>query len=80
MIETEAGTQTQVLDCKGLMCPMPFVKMFRFAKQLQAGQQLVVEATDPSFQTILGAWVDRMNYRLVELKGTEVQRAVIQVN
>ena len=36
-------------DCKGLQCPMPIVKISKVIKTIQAGDKLIVEATDPAF-------------------------------
>jgi len=36
----------QILDAKGLACPMPIVKTRKMMKDLSSGQVLEVQATD----------------------------------
>ncbi len=38
---------SQVLDAKGLLCPLPVLKARRAMKQVAAGEVLEVLATDP---------------------------------
>lgn len=44
------------LDCKGLMCPMPIVKISKISKEMSSGQTLQVTATDPAFKADVDAW------------------------
>lgn len=46
----------QVLDAKGLLCPMPIVKLAKLAKTLDAGQVILLEATDPGSVPDVAAW------------------------
>lgn len=46
----------QVLDCTGLLCPLPVVKTTKAIKQLQVGQVLKLIATDPGSQPDMAAW------------------------
>ncbi len=46
----------QVLDCSGLLCPMPVVKTTRAIKKLQVGQVLKMIATDPGAPPDMAAW------------------------
>jgi TusA-related sulfurtransferase len=67
------------LDCKGLNCPMPIVKISRAMKELQTGVTLTVTASDPSFKADVEAWVRKMNQKLVsfsDVSGT--QTAIIE--
>ena len=38
---------TELIDCRGLRCPLPVLKLEKRLGQLPAGAQLVVLATDP---------------------------------
>jgi tRNA 2-thiouridine synthesizing protein A len=38
---------TQMLDAKGLNCPMPIIKTKKMLKDLKAGETLEIFATDP---------------------------------
>jgi tRNA 2-thiouridine synthesizing protein A len=40
-------TADQVLDCKGLLCPLPVYKTSQTIRKLSAGQVLRIECTDP---------------------------------
>lgn len=67
------------LDCKGLNCPMPIVKISRAIKPLAVGDRLVVEASDPSFRADVEAWVKKMGHTLVEVtEASGVQRAIVE--
>ena len=46
----------QVLDCTGMLCPMPVVKTTKAIKQLQVGQVLKMIATDPGAPPDMAAW------------------------
>jgi tRNA 2-thiouridine synthesizing protein A len=40
-------TDTEIIDCRGLKCPLPVLKMEKRLSQLAAGASFVVLATDP---------------------------------
>jgi tRNA 2-thiouridine synthesizing protein A len=44
------------LDCYGLLCPMPIIKVAQKIKELKVGQVLEVIATDEGIRTDLPAW------------------------
>ncbi|MDD9945747.1 MAG: sulfurtransferase TusA family protein [Myxococcales bacterium] len=69
---------TQQLDCKGLNCPMPIVKISKAIKKIGAGDRLEVEASDPAFQADVEAWSKKTGHALVEFTDGEVKRAVIE--
>lgn len=48
--------EDHVLDCGGLLCPMPIVNTSKAMKELQAGQVLKVIATDAGFPPDVEAW------------------------
>ena len=48
--------EDQVLDCSGLLCPMPIVKTSKAIKELQSGQILKVIATDAGYPPDIEAW------------------------
>ena len=45
-----------VLDCFGLLCPMPIVKTAQKIKEMQVGQVLEVLATDEGIKEDMPAW------------------------
>jgi len=46
----------ETLDCYGLLCPMPIIKIAEKIKDLQPGEILEVIATDEGIKTDLPAW------------------------
>lgn len=40
-------TNIEIIDCRGLKCPLPVLKMEKRLSQLAAGASFVVLATDP---------------------------------
>jgi TusA-related sulfurtransferase len=49
-------TPDQTLDTKGLLCPMPIVKLAKAMKELQPSQVILLEATDPGAVPDVLAW------------------------
>lgn len=52
----DAPTADRTLDCKGLLCPMPIVKLAKAVKELEPGQVILLEATDPGAVPDVVAW------------------------
>ena len=72
-------TMTDVkLDCRGLNCPVPIVRISQAIKKMEASQTLEVEADDPAFGADVDAWVRKMGHELVAFDEGAVQRAVIR--
>lgn len=70
------------LDCRGLSCPMPIVKISRAMKELTTGETLRVMASDPSFQADLEAWLRKMGQGLQSFEdqaGTQTAVLIKQV-
>ena len=53
---TDAQAADQTLDCKGLLCPMPIVKLAKAVRELAPGQVILLEATDPGAIPDVAAW------------------------
>jgi tRNA 2-thiouridine synthesizing protein A len=66
------------LDCQGMNCPVPIVRISQTIKKMDAGQTLEVTADDPAFSADVDAWVNKMGHELLELAEGVVQRAVIR--
>jgi tRNA 2-thiouridine synthesizing protein A len=56
----------QVVDARGLSCPLPIVKTAQAIKGLAAGQLLEVLATDPGSTKDFAAWSKATGNDLVE--------------
>ncbi len=48
--------EDQVLDCSGMLCPVPVVKTNKAVKGLEVGQILKLIATDPGSPPDMEAW------------------------
>ena len=55
----------QVLDVKGLNCPMPVLRAKLVLDRMQPGQHLRVEATDPHSVPDFEAFCDKTGHRVV---------------
>ncbi|MCD4788510.1 MAG: sulfurtransferase TusA family protein [Bacteroidales bacterium] len=70
----------QTLDCKGLSCPMPMMKLAKAVKGLNAGEVLEMLGTDPGTKSDLPRWCNKTGNTLLdesELPGG-VSRFLIQ--
>ena len=48
--------EDQVLDCSGMLCPLPVVKTRNAIKAMEVGQILKMIATDPGAPPDMEAW------------------------
>ncbi|WP_113927819.1 sulfurtransferase TusA family protein [Bacillus sp. P14.5] len=53
----------EVLDAKGLACPMPIVKTKKAINELEAGQVLEVAATDKGSKADIKAWAEKAGHQ-----------------
>ena len=57
------------LDCRGLSCPMPIVKLAKKMKQeVNPGQVLKMEGTDPGSKTDVPKWCDRNGHEFLGME------------
>jgi TusA-related sulfurtransferase len=61
----EAPTADRTLDCKGMLCPMPIVKLSQIIKELDSGQVVLMEATDPGAVPDVTAWSKNTGHQIV---------------
>lgn len=59
------------LDFKGLLCPMPVVKLAMAIKQIQIGESVEAVATDPGVMADIPAWARSTGNELVTLEKRE---------
>jgi len=57
---------TTTVDAKGQTCPMPVLMTAKAANDLQAGETMLIEATDNGARSDIPAWVDQTGNELVE--------------
>lgn len=58
----------QVLDAKGLSCPLPILKTKKAVESLSKGQVLKVEATDPGSKNDMTSWAKRTGNEILKLE------------
>jgi tRNA 2-thiouridine synthesizing protein A len=56
----------ETLDCKGLSCPMPMMKLAKAIKGLGSGEILEMLGTDPGTKSDLPKWCDKTGNKIVE--------------
>ncbi len=56
----------RTLDCKGMLCPMPVVKLAKEIKQMQLGQVLKMIATDKGAPADMQAWSRQTGNELLD--------------
>jgi len=52
----------QVLDCTGLLCPIPVIKTSKAIKEIEMGQVLEMVATDPGAPPDMVAWAKQTGH------------------
>ncbi len=58
----------QVLDCKGLQCPLPVIKTAQAIKTIEPGEVLELLATDPGVEPDMKAWTSRTGNELLGIE------------
>lgn len=57
---------TKVLDCTGLLCPLPVIKTAKAIREVPVGETLEVWATDPGAPKDMEAWARQTGHELLE--------------
>jgi len=57
--------EDQVLDCSGMLCPMPVVKASKAIKTMEIGQVLKMIATDPGAPPDMEAWCRQTGHEML---------------
>ncbi|MBI2846223.1 MAG: sulfurtransferase TusA family protein, partial [Chloroflexi bacterium] len=65
---TDLTKADKVLDLKGLLCPMPIVKMAQAIKEVKVGQTIEATATDPGVMADIPAWARSTGQELLLLE------------
>ncbi len=58
----------QVLDAKGLNCPLPILRTKKAVEALSKDQILKVETTDPGSKNDMASWAKRTGNELVKVE------------
>jgi len=72
-VPQSAPVQAVRLDCSGMQCPGPIMKVFETMQTLPQGASLEVSASDPGFMKDIDAWCRRTGNTLLsrEHRGTD---------
>ncbi len=57
-----------VLDLKGLLCPMPVVKIAQAIKQVEVGGVIQATATDPGVLADIPAWAKSTGNEMIKIE------------
>ena len=70
----------ETLDCKGLSCPMPMMKLAKTMKGMKSGEILEMLGTDPGTKSDIPNWCQKSGNLLLEQTDLEggVNRFVLQ--
>lgn len=58
----------QVLDAKGLSCPLPILKTKKAVEAMSKGQILKVETTDPGSKNDMSSWAKRTGNEILSVE------------
>lgn len=56
----------KILDCSGLLCPVPVVKTSKAIKEIEVGQVLKMIATDPGAPPDMEAWTKNTGHEMLD--------------
>lgn len=56
------------LDCKGLSCPMPMMKLSKTMKDLKSGEILEMLGTDPGTKSDVPSWCEKNGNELLSVE------------
>ena len=60
--------QAQLLDARNLLCPMPVIKTQNRVQEMNAGQVLHVQCTDPGAKQDIPAWCRINGHEVVDIQ------------
>ena len=63
-----AAARTHVLDARGLLCPMPLIRLQDFVATVPGGDLIQVLCTDPGTRSDIPAWCRLNGHRLVGIR------------
>jgi tRNA 2-thiouridine synthesizing protein A len=68
----EEITVAKTLDLKGLLCPMPIVKIAQAIKEIEIGEVIEATATDPGVLADVPAWASSSGNEVVSMDQGDV--------
>ena len=67
-MKVEDFSIAKILDCKGLACPMPIVKISQEISKVAVGGVIEVHTTDPGSIADFPAWARTMGHAVLDIK------------
>jgi TusA-related sulfurtransferase len=61
----EAMKADLVLDCRGILCPMPVIRISQAVKKIDVGQVIEMQTTDPGSVPDMEAWTRQTGHELL---------------
>ena len=61
----DAPISNRDIDARGLLCPMPIVKLAQGIKEIEPGQVVLLQATDPGAGPDVAAWAVSTGNQLI---------------
>ncbi|MBI4315215.1 MAG: sulfurtransferase TusA family protein [Chloroflexi bacterium] len=58
--------EDKLLDCSGMLCPVPVIKTSKAIKEMQVGQVLKMVSTDPGAPPDMVAWARQTGNELLD--------------
>ena len=58
--------EDKLLDCSGMLCPVPVIKTSKAIKEIQIGQVLKMISTDPGAPPDMVAWARQTGNELLD--------------
>jgi tRNA 2-thiouridine synthesizing protein A len=58
--------EDRLLDCSGMLCPVPVIKTSKAIKEIQVGQVLKMISTDPGAPPDMEAWARQTGNELLD--------------
>ena len=77
-MSTPSG-ETCVVDANGLLCPLPVIRTQDAVKGRQAGERVLVHATDPGTMHDIPAWCRVHGHELVRAEDTGERRYEFEI-
>ncbi len=62
---TVGNESAVLLDCRGMLCPVPIIRLSKAVKAAEIGQLVKLLATDPGSEPDLKAWEKQTGHTLV---------------
>lgn len=61
----EAMKADMTLDCRGILCPMPVIRVSQAVKKINVGQVIEMLTTDPGSVPDMEAWSKQTGHQLL---------------